>query len=55
VLSGALAWYECRVVAVHDGGDHVIVVGAVEAVGVGEDTDDPLLYYEGRYRAIAPD
>ena len=55
VLTGALAWFECRVDAVHDGGDHVIVVGAVEAVGLGVDTDDPLLYYEGRYRTIEPD
>ena len=55
VLSGALAWFDCDVRAVHDGGDHVIVVGAVAAVGVGEDTDDPLLYYEGRYRSLAAD
>ena len=54
VLTGALAWFDCRVHAVHDGGDHAIIVGAVETVGLGEDTDDPLLYYEGRYRTIEP-
>ena len=54
-LTGALAWFDCRVQTVHDGGDHIIVVGTVQAVGLGTDTDDPLLYYEGRYRAIEPD
>jgi flavin reductase (DIM6/NTAB) family NADH-FMN oxidoreductase RutF len=54
VLIGALAWFDCRVQAVHDGGDHVIVVGTVSAVGVGEDSDDPLVYYEGRYRSLEP-
>ncbi len=52
VLTGALAWFDCRVGSVHDGGDHVIVVGVVERVGIGEDTDDPLIYYEGRYRSL---
>ena len=53
-LIGALAWFDCRVRTVHDGGDHAIVVAAVEALAVGEDTDDPLIYYEGRYRGIEP-
>lgn len=54
VLTGALAWFDCRVGAVHDGGDHVVIVGDVREVGTGDDTDDPLLFYEGRYRALAP-
>jgi 3-hydroxy-9,10-secoandrosta-1,3,5(10)-triene-9,17-dione monooxygenase reductase component len=52
VLAAALAWYDCRVHATHDGGDHLIIVGEVTAIGLGEDTDDPLLSYEGRYRGI---
>lgn len=52
LLIGTLAWFECRVQADHDGGDHRILVGEVVAAGLGEDTDDPLLNYEGRYRAI---
>lgn len=52
VLRDALAWFACRVRATHDGGDHVVVLGAVETVGLGADTDDPLLFYEGRYRGI---
>lgn len=54
VLNAALAWFDCRVQATYDGGDHVIVVGAVQAIGLGEETDDPLLYYGGRYRTIEP-
>ena len=52
LLRGALAAFDCRVSAVHDGGDHVIVVGEVLAVAVGPDTDDPLLTYEGAYRRL---
>ena len=52
VLDGALAWFACRVREVHEAGDHRIVVGAVQTVGLGPDTDDPLLYYEGHYRGI---
>lgn len=51
-LAGALAWFDCRLDAVHPGGDHVVVVGLVTATGLGPDTDDPLLYYEGRYRSL---
>ena len=51
-LDGALAWFDCRVEAVHPGGDHVVVVGEVVAGARGEDTDDPLLSCGGRYRGL---
>lgn len=54
ILTKSLAWFECRVNAIHDGGDHVVIIGRVSGFGVGPETDDPLLYYEGRYRALAP-
>lgn len=31
VLTGALSWLECRVCGEHDAGDHVVVLGVVEA------------------------
>ncbi|HLQ55858.1 MAG TPA: flavin reductase family protein, partial [Streptosporangiaceae bacterium] len=37
VLDAALASLECRTTAVHDGGDHSIVVGAVVGVGGPQD------------------
>jgi flavin reductase (DIM6/NTAB) family NADH-FMN oxidoreductase RutF len=52
ILDGSLAWLDCRVRDVHDGGDHVVIVGIVDTVGFGDDTDDPLLSYDGRYRAL---
>jgi flavin reductase (DIM6/NTAB) family NADH-FMN oxidoreductase RutF len=52
VLTDVPAWFDCRVQATHDGGDHLIVVGAVIAVGLGDETDDPLVSYEGAYRRI---
>ncbi len=54
LLDGALAWFDCRVRDLHDGGDHLLVVASVAAVALGTDTDDPLIYYEGRYRGIEP-
>lgn len=52
ILTGALAWFDCRVSALHDGGDHVILVGSIEHTGMDADTDAPLVYYEGRYRSL---
>ena len=53
LVDAALAWMECRTVAVHDGGDHSILVGAVEWAAVTEDSeDDPLLYYRSHYGTI---
>jgi len=53
ILDGALAALECRTTAVHDGGDHSIVVG--EVIGVTEpavNSGGPLLYHAGRYRRL---
>jgi flavin reductase (DIM6/NTAB) family NADH-FMN oxidoreductase RutF len=53
ILDGALSAMECRTRAVHDGGDHSIVVG--EVLGVTEPAGEggPLLYHAGRYRRLA--
>jgi flavin reductase len=48
VLEGGVGWLDCRVWNTYDGGDHLIVVGEVVALGVGPD-DDPLLYYRSGY------
>lgn len=52
VLAGALAWFDCQVTDVLETGDHVLVMGRAEAVGIGPDSDDPLINYEGAYRRI---
>lgn len=52
LLDDSLAWLECTTHAVHPGGDHSILVGAVQAARVREDVDDPLLYYRSHYGTI---
>ncbi|MFD7601206.1 flavin reductase family protein [Streptomyces mirabilis] len=49
-LAGAAAWVECTIHAVHTGGDHLIVVGRVDALGASDDDDAaPLLFHKGRF------
>jgi flavin reductase (DIM6/NTAB) family NADH-FMN oxidoreductase RutF len=50
ILPGAVAVLDCRVVGAHDAGDHVIYVGRVEDVQLGE--GEPLVYHRGAYRAL---
>jgi 3-hydroxy-9,10-secoandrosta-1,3,5(10)-triene-9,17-dione monooxygenase reductase component len=50
VLAGALTWVECEVAAVHEAGDHHVVVGRVTGLGPCRG-DGPLLFYRGRYAA----
>ena len=50
VLDDVLAVMECNRFALHDGGDHTIILGEVEA-GRAE-TGAPLLYYRGGYAQL---
>jgi flavin reductase (DIM6/NTAB) family NADH-FMN oxidoreductase RutF len=52
ILDRALSALECRTTAVHDGGDHSIVVGEVIGVAGPRSPGRPLLYYAGRYRHL---
>ncbi|WP_242885528.1 flavin reductase family protein [Actinomadura litoris] len=52
VLDGALGVLECRTHAVHDGGDHSIVVGEVLTLQVPDPDGRPLIYYGGAYHAL---
>ena len=70
VIEGCLAWIDCTVHAVHDGGDHDIVVGRVEALGIDSDGDGagadgagadgagagrgPLIFFKGGYGRYQP-
>jgi len=51
VLSGSLSSFECSRDAVHDGGDHFILVGRV-LKAIFEPRRDPLLYFRGKYRKL---
>ncbi len=51
LIDGALSSFECRRYAVHDGGDHFILVGEVVRAQF-EPRRDPLLYFRGKYRRL---
>lgn len=54
VLAGAAAQFVCDFHAEHDGGDHRIVVGRIEALRFVRG-HDPLLYLGGAYRRVHVD
>ncbi|WP_238997784.1 flavin reductase family protein [Nocardioides limicola] len=48
LLSGVVGYVDCSIEAVHEAGDHYVVVGRVLDLAVG-DAQDPLVYYRGSY------
>lgn len=49
-LDDVLVWIDCAIEAVHDAGDHYVVVGRVTTLSQPRD-ERPLLFYRGRYAA----
>ncbi len=47
ILPGVLARFDCRTRDIHDGGDHHIIIGEVQAHTTGEGA--PLLFFGGKY------
>jgi flavin reductase (DIM6/NTAB) family NADH-FMN oxidoreductase RutF len=47
LLRDVLVSLDCRVVAIHDAGDHVLCVGEIEEAHIHE--GEPLLFYRGGY------
>jgi flavin reductase (DIM6/NTAB) family NADH-FMN oxidoreductase RutF len=52
ILDHALSALECRTTAVHDGGDHSIVVGEVIGVTPPRPDGKPLVFYASQYRRL---
>ena len=52
ILEGALAYFDCRLTARHDGGDHTIFLGEIVAAGFREDAE-PLLWYASAYHRLS--
>jgi len=48
ILPGVLARFDCRTREIHEGGDHYIIVGEVEAHTAVDGS--PLLFFSGEYR-----
>jgi flavin reductase (DIM6/NTAB) family NADH-FMN oxidoreductase RutF len=51
-LGEALAWFECENYALHDAGDHAILLGRVLHFARHE-AGAPLVFFQGRYGALA--
>lgn len=49
LFEGTVGYVDCTVYAIHEAGDHYIVLGKVVDLSIG-DAEDPLLYYRGGYR-----
>ena len=47
-IHGCCAWMDCSIDAVHEAGDHWIVVGRVHEMDVDRD-DGPMLFHRGQY------
>lgn len=52
LLRDALVNLDCRVVAIHDAGDHVLYVGEIEEAHVSE--GEPLVFFRGGYGRFEP-
>ena len=48
LIDGVLGYVDCTIHAVHEAGDHYIVIGKVQDLGFG-DAEDPLLFFKGKY------
>jgi flavin reductase (DIM6/NTAB) family NADH-FMN oxidoreductase RutF len=53
LLERALATMECEVVARHEAGDHIIVLGRVLQLDLSDATE-PLVFFRSRYRQLDP-
>ena len=53
VLKGVLGFVDCTIQAVHEAGDHFVVIGRVQELASYGEAVDPLLFFEGRYRSAA--
>ncbi len=50
ILKDCLGVIECLMHAVHDGGDHQIIIGKVTNISCSD--NNPLIYYKGEYHNI---
>jgi flavin reductase (DIM6/NTAB) family NADH-FMN oxidoreductase RutF len=52
LLDGVLAFIDCEIGSVHDGGDHEIVVGRVQDLEVRHE-GGPLIFFRGGYGRVS--
>ena len=51
-IDGCLAWIDCTIHAVHEAGDHYVVLGRVQEMEHGQ-AELPLLFYRSAYHRLA--
>jgi flavin reductase (DIM6/NTAB) family NADH-FMN oxidoreductase RutF len=52
LVDGALAWLDCEVEAIHEAGDHELVLGRVRWLETAE--REPLVFFRGLFADIVP-
>jgi flavin reductase (DIM6/NTAB) family NADH-FMN oxidoreductase RutF len=52
VLTDALAWLDCTILSRHAAGTHTIYVGRVQASGLPQPDEPPLVYWNRGYRQL---
>lgn len=52
LLSGGSAWVECELDAVHDGGDHHIVVARVVSLGLLKKSTEPIVFFSSKFAEL---
>jgi 3-hydroxy-9,10-secoandrosta-1,3,5(10)-triene-9,17-dione monooxygenase reductase component len=52
IIDGAVAWMDCTIASTQPAGDHLLVLGHVDAMGSATKTD-PLVFLGGRYGRVA--
>lgn len=55
VIDGSMAWIDCDIAEVVEGGDHWIVLGRVRNIGPTDLGDRPMLFYRGAYVRLEED
>ncbi len=53
ILPDVLAWIDCRIDRVLDGGDHHIILGRVLALDTVNEDADPMVFFKGGYGTYA--
>lgn len=51
IIEGALAWIDCELDAVHEAGDHLIVLGQVISLDLHAE-GEPMIFHKGGYRRV---
>lgn len=53
MIDGVIAWIDCEIDAVHEAGDHYIVVGRVRELDIAAPDGEPLVFFKGSYGNFA--